>query len=47
MQKDDDLEGLVSTVKRFTDDIGIEFGLDKCAKVTFTKGSLIKNKTLL
>ena len=28
---DNDLEGLLQTVNKFSDDIGISFGLDKCA----------------
>ena len=43
MQKnEDDLEGLLSTVKRFYDDIEMQFGLDKCVKVTLRKGSVEK-----
>ena len=28
---DNDREGLLQTVKRFSDDIGMSFGLDKCS----------------
>ena len=35
-------EGLLSTVKQFSHDIGMEFGLDKCAKETFIKGKLTR-----
>ena len=28
-------------VKQFNDDIGVEFGLEKCAKVGFKKGKLV------
>ena len=39
--KDDNkLEGLLRIVKRFSDDIGMEFGLSKCAKATFKRGKL-------
>ena len=31
----DDLEGLLSTLKRFSEGIGIQFGLEKCAKIIF------------
>lgn len=31
--------GLLKTVKKFSDDIQMEFGLDKCAKVSFHRGS--------
>ena len=43
---DDDLEDLLSTLKYFGSDIGIQFGLKKCAKVTFKKGSLIKSNKI-
>ncbi|XP_063591903.1 uncharacterized protein LOC134768991 [Penaeus indicus] len=39
-KSDQDLEGLLTTVKCFSDDIGMEFGLDKCAKASFVKGTL-------
>ena len=39
--KDDkDLEGLLQTVKKFSDDIDMSFGLDKCAKATSERGKL-------
>ena len=31
---------LLRTVKRFSDDISMEFGLSKCAKTTFKRGKL-------
>ena len=34
----EEFEGLLSTVKIFTDDIGMEFDLDKCGKDTFIRG---------
>ena len=34
------LEDLLSTAKQFSDDIGMEFWLDKCAKATFIKSKL-------
>ena len=37
---DNDLEGLLQTVKKFTDDIGMSFGLDKCTKATFKRAKL-------
>ena len=37
---DNDLEGLLEMVKKFSDDIGMSFGLDKCAKATFKRGKL-------
>ena len=39
-KNDYEFDGLLKTVKKFSDDIGITFGLDKCAKATFIKGKL-------
>ena len=39
-KNDKELDGLVRKVKKFSDDIGMEFGLDKCAKATFIRGRL-------
>jgi len=43
---DQDLEGLLTTVKQFSQDIGMEFGLDKCAKASFVKGNLTKTTAI-
>ena len=40
--KSKELEDLLSTVKQFSDDIGMKFKLDKCANVTFRKGKLTR-----
>ena len=37
---DSELEGVLRIVKGFSDDIGMEFGLSKCAKATFERGKL-------
>ena len=37
---DSELEGLLRIVKGFSYDISMEFGLSKCAKVTFKRGKL-------
>ena len=42
----DDLEDLLSTVNRFSDDVGMEFGLEKFANVSFKKSILIKSKNI-
>ena len=39
-------EGLLQTVKTFSDDICMQFGLDKCAKATFKKGKLSSTSDL-
>ena len=35
-----DLEGLLQTMKKFSDDIGRSFGLNNCVKATFKRGKL-------
>ena len=40
LKDDSELEGLLRIVKGFSDDIGMEFGLSKCAKITFKRGTL-------
>ena len=39
-KNDKELEGLLRTVKDFSDDINMEFGIEKCAKATFKRGKL-------
>ena len=34
-KNDEELEGLLSAVKAFSDNIGIEVGLNKCSNATF------------
>ena len=46
MQKNDEDLGLLSPDKRFSDDIGRQFCLEKSAKITFRKGSLVKSKNI-
>ena len=46
--KDDNQQiGLLSTVKTFSDDIKMEFGLDKCAKATFKRGKLCSTSNIV
>ena len=44
---DRELEGLLQTVKSFSDDIGMEVGLDKCAKATFKRGKMINSSHIM
>ena len=41
-RNDNELEGLLATAKEFSNDIGMIFGLEKCAKVSFLKGLIQK-----
>ena len=44
--KDDaELEKLLDTVKTFSHEIGMKFGLDKCAKATFKRGKMVNLQT--
>ena len=45
-KNDQDLEDLLNTVKEFSNDIGIEFGLDKCAKASFFRENLQKKSSI-
>ena len=38
---DNPLTGLINTMKNITDDIKMEFGLDKCAKASFKRGKKV------
>ena len=38
---DNQLTGLINTEKNISDDIKMEFGLDKCAKASFKKGKKV------
>ena len=39
-KSEEELQKQIQTVKIFSDDIDIEFGLEKCAKITFKRGKL-------
>ena len=43
---DNNLEKMLPLVKKFSDDIGMTFGLDKFAKVSFKRGKLIRSVSL-
>ena len=40
------LQGLLNIVKQFSDDIRMEFGLDKCAKAAFFRGKFLKAENI-
>ena len=44
---DNQLNGLISTVKKVSDNIQMEFGLEKCAKATFKKGKKVLAEGIL
>ena len=45
-KSDSQQTGLPNIVKTFSNDIKMEFGLDKCAKATFKRGKLTETSDL-
>ena len=45
-EDDDKLKKLIKVVQQYSNDIGMTFGLDKCAKCTIRKGKKIKTQNL-
>lgn len=45
-KNDDDQKGLLTIVKRLSDNFRMAFGLDKCAKAIFKKGKLINTENI-
>ena len=41
-KNDDELQSLIAIVKQFTDDIRMEFGIEKCAKITLIRGRRVE-----
>ena len=39
-KNDNEQTGILNTLKKFSDDINMDFGLEKCAKATCIKGKL-------
>jgi hypothetical protein len=46
-KSEEELRKQIQTVKTFSDDIRMDFGLEKCAKITFKKGKLIHSQNLV
>ena len=45
-KNDQHLQGLLNIVKQISNDIWMEFGLDKCTKATFFRGKLLQAKNI-
>ena len=43
---DKEMESLVNTIRIFSEDISMEFGFEKCAKVSMNKGKLVATENL-
>jgi len=46
VKNDDEQAGLLRTIKSFSDDIGVEFGLDRCVKATFKRRQLANSSNI-
>ena len=46
-KSEEEIRKQIQTVKTFNDDIYTDFGLEKCAKITFKKGKLIHSQNLV
>jgi hypothetical protein len=46
-KSEEELQRKIQTVKTFSDDIHMEFGLEKCAKVTLKRGKLISSQNFV
>ena len=46
-KNDQEQVGELKIVKRFSDDIGMGFGLEKCAKANFKKGKLASTGNII
>jgi hypothetical protein len=46
-KSEEELRKQIQTVKSFSDDIHMDFGLEKCAEITFKKGKLIHSQNLV
>jgi hypothetical protein len=46
-KSEEELQKQIQTVTTFSNDIHVEFGLDKCAKIVFKKGKLVHSQNLV
>jgi hypothetical protein len=46
-KSEEELQNQIQTVKTFSDDINMEFGLEKCVKITFQRGKLTHSLNLV
>ena len=46
-KSEEELRKQIQTVKTFSNDISMDSGLEKCAKITFKKGKLIHLQNLM
>jgi len=47
VKSEEELQKQIQKVKTFSDDIHMEFGLEKCAKIAFKRGKLVHSQNLV
>ena len=40
------IESMIKIVNRFSDDIGMSFGIDKCKKLTIQRGKIVQMENI-
>jgi len=46
-KSEEELRKQIQTVKSFSDDIHVEFGLEKCAKIAYRRGKVAHSQNLV
>ena len=46
-KSEEELQKQIQTLKTFSDDIHMEYGLEKCAKIAFKRGKLVHSQNLV
>ena len=46
-KSEEELQKQIKTVKTFSDDIHMEYGLENCAKIAFKRGKLVHSQNLV
>ena len=46
-KSEEELKKQIETVKTFSDDIHVEFGLEKCAKIAYRRGKVAHSQSLV
>ena len=46
-ESEEELQKHIQTVNNFSDDIDMEFGLEKCVKIAFKRGKLVHSQNLV
>ena len=47
VKREEELQKEMQVVRTFSDDIHMEFGMDKCAKIVLKRGKLVQSQNLI